>query len=231
VAYLPHLVLMAGVLATLRGAPETVEGGRAATVRLRVPGLRSRRFGGVVAPMAPWVFAAPAIAFALLPSVVGAEHASDGIALTAAITSLTALAGVAIQPLARRLEAHAQSNRAGVTGLLVLTVGLMLAAATAQADVTWLLVPCAIVLGGAYGLCLVAGLLEIGRLADDGALAGLTAVYYALTYVGFAVPYLLALAAHLAGYPLLLMIVAALALGTAMLVSRGARRGVLAPEG
>lgn len=170
--------------------------------------------------MAPWVFAAPAIAFALLPSVVGAEHAAHEIALTAAITSLTALAGVLIQPLARRLENHAQSNRAAIAELLVMTGGVALAAVTAQVDQIWLLVPCAIVLGSAYGLCLVAGLLEIGRLADEDALAGLTAAYYALTYLGFAAPYLLALAAHLASYPFLLTIAAALAFSTAVLVAR-----------
>jgi hypothetical protein len=146
-----------------------------------------------VAPMAHWVFAAPAIAFALLPSVVGAQHAAEGIAVTAAITSLTAVSGVLIQPLARRLEAHAASNRAGIVGLGVVGAGLALAAVTAQAQQVWLLVPCAILLGCAYGLCLVAGLVEVGRLAGDDDLAGLTAAYYALTYLGFAAPYLLAL--------------------------------------
>jgi hypothetical protein len=65
------------------------------------------------------------------------------------------------------------------------------------------------VLGAAYGLCLIAGLLGIQRLAEAGAVAGLTAAYYALSYLGFAVPYGLALAAHLATYPLLLAISAA----------------------
>lgn len=227
VPYLPHIVLMAVVVPVLRRAPETLAGRAQRTVRLRVSAVGSRRFRGVVAPMAPWVFAAPAIAFALLPSVVGAGHAASGIALTAAIAALTALAGVLIQPLARRLEAHTSSNRAGIAGLLVLTAGLALAAATAQVQQIWLLVPCAIVLGSAYGLCLVAGLVEVQRLAEDGALAGLTAAYYALTYLGFAAPYLLALATHLAGYPVLLSITAALALSTAGLV---AQRSAQRPE-
>jgi hypothetical protein len=81
-------------------------------------------------------------------------------------------------------------------------------------------VPCSIVLGGAYGLCLVAGLVEIQRIADQRALAGLTAVYYALTYLGFAAPYLIALGAHVTSYSILLAIAAALALATAGLVTR-----------
>jgi predicted MFS family arabinose efflux permease len=223
VAYLPHVVLMAIVLASLRDVPETV-GGPARPLRLSVPAVRHRRFLGVVAPIAPWVFTAPAIAFALLPSVVGAGHATDAVAVAAAIASVTALAGVLIQPVGRRLEARAQGNRAGVAGLLLLAAGLALGAGTAMAYQIWLLIPCAIVLGAAYGLCLIGGLLEIQRLAEAGAVAGLTAAYYALSYLGFGVPYVLALAAHVATYPVLLAITAALALATAALVTRTAAR-------
>jgi hypothetical protein len=224
VPYLAHLAVMATVLALLRSAPETVAGGARPTVRLSPPGVGSARFRGVVRPMAPWVFAAPAIAFALLPSVVGAERAASGIAITATITALCALAGVLIQPLARRLDAGAQGGRAATLGLLVLAAGLGLGAVTAQSGKTWLLAPCAVVLGAAYGLCLVAGLVEVQRLADRRALAGLTATYYALTYLGFAAPFLLAQAAHLASYTVLLTLTAALALGTAALVAHRSSR-------
>lgn len=220
VPYLPHIGLMIFVLVGLQLAPETVKGGGARAVRQALPGLRSGRFRRVVVPMAAWVFTAPAIAFALLPSVVGAGHATDGVALTATITTLTAIAGVLAQPLARRLDGKAGSNRAATTGLLVLTAGLVIAAFTAQVGESWLLVPSSIVLGLAYGLCLVAGLVEIQRLADPRALAGLTAIYYSLAYLGFAAPYLLALGAHLASYATLLAITAALALGTAAFVTR-----------
>jgi hypothetical protein len=170
--------------------------------------------------MAPWVFAAPAIAFALLPNVTGATRATNGIALTSAITALTALAGVVIQPMARRLEARLTSGRAAATGLLVCAAGIALGAVTAQSGQMWLLVPCAITLGCAYGLCLVPGLIEVQRLADHGSAAGLTAAYYVLTYLGFSVPYLLALAHGLASYPLLLAITALIAFATAALVAR-----------
>jgi MFS family permease len=218
VPYLPHLALMLFVVAVLPFAPETVSAGAARSLARALPSIRSRRFRRVVAPMAPWVFAAPAIAFALLPSVVGAGSATDGIALTAAITMLTALAGVLIQPVARRLDAHADGNRAATVGLLVVCAGLALGALTAHAHQTWLLVPNGIVLGAGYGLCLVAGLVEVQRLAHRDALAGVTAVYYALTYVGFAAPFVLALAAHVAAYTTLLLITAGLALATALWV-------------
>ena len=224
VPYLPHIFLTVVVLIMLRSAPETVAGRERRAINLSPRGARHPRFRRIVGPMAPWVFAAPAIAFALLPSVVGADKASDGIALTATVTTLCALAGVLIQPLARRLDARSDNNLAGIAGLLVLVVGLALAAITAQAQVTWLLLPSAIVLGSAYGLCLVAGLVEIGRLADQRALASLTAVYYTLTYLGFAAPYLLSLAAHVASYATLLAITAGLALATAAIVASQSAR-------
>jgi MFS family permease len=218
--YLPHLAVMAVVWVLLRRAPETVTAGRRRVPRLSTPGLRSRRFRTVVAPMAPWVFAAPAIAFALLPSLAGAGQAANGIALTAAIAALCALAGILVQPLARRLDLRPGRNRAAAAGLLVLAAGLVLGAVTAHAREVWLLVPSAIVLGCAYGMCLVAGLVEVQRLAGSNGAAGLTAIYYALTYLGFAAPYLIVLGTHLASYTVLLAVAALLALGTAALITR-----------
>ncbi len=218
VAYLPHLVLMAGVLIALRSVPETVAAPRDRRPSFSMPGIRTPRFRAVVAPMAPWVFATPAIAFALLPSIVGAGRAAEGIALTATVCAVCALAGVAIQPLARRLDRR--GSRAPAAGLLVAAVGLGLAAVTADTQDKWMLLPSAAVLGCAYGLCLVAGLTEVQRIAGQRALGGLTAGYYTLCYMGFAAPYLLALGAHVTTYPLLLTVTAALALVSAGLVVR-----------
>ena len=67
-AYLPHLFVIAAMLMVVRGAPETVDeatGGR----RLTVPeSARQMRFLWIVLPSAPWVFAAPSVAFAVLPA-------------------------------------------------------------------------------------------------------------------------------------------------------------------
>ena len=221
-AYLPHIALMIVVLVLLRDAPETHVAGARRPLRLTTPGLRHRRLRTVIAPMAPWVFAAPAIAFALLPSVVGAARVTDGIAFGAAITALTALCGVLIQPLARHLDAFSRGNRAATVGMLVLAAGLVLGAVTAHSGQVWLLVPCGILLGSAYGLCLVAGLVEVQRIAGPHELAGLTAAYYLLAYLGFAFPSLLVLAAHLTGYAVLLALVAARALATAGFLARRA---------
>lgn len=210
--YLPHVALMVAVLIGLRDVPETLQRSVPAGAAVSLPAHSARRFRRVVVPAAPWVFAAPAIAFALLPSVVGTEHAADGVALTATITCLTALAGVMIQPVARRFEAGA------LVGLMVMGAGLVLAAFAASTRETWLLFPCAILLGSAYGLCLVAGLLEVQRLAPPGALAALTATFYVFTYLGFAAPYLMTVAATAASYAVLLLIASGLAFFTAALI-------------
>lgn len=226
VPYLPHALLMLAVLALLPGAPETVVRGGGGAIGRALPTLRHPRFLKVVAPMAPWVFAAPAVAFALLPNVVGAAHAADGIALTAVVATAAAVAGVLIQPVARRLDAHATGNRAATLGLAVMVAGLALGAFTVYVHETWLLIPSSAVLGIGYGLCLVAGLVEVQRMAHPEALAGLTAIFYVLTYIGFAAPFVLALAAHLTGYITLLLITAGLALVTALWVRLQGRRPV-----
>jgi hypothetical protein len=231
VPYLPHIALMLVVLPALLPVPETLQpaiqagGARAST---RLPAASARRFRRLVVPMAPWVFAAPAIAFALLPSIVGVGHSANGVALTAALTALTALAGVLIQPLARRLDVGARDHAAGLVGLAVLAAGLALAAVAADVREDWLLFPCAIVLGSAYGLCLVAGLLEVQRLAPEGALASLTATFYVFTYLGFAAPYLMAVAAGATSYEVLLVLASGLALLTAIVVGAAAREPAVA---
>jgi len=105
----------------------------------------------------------------------------------------------------------------------VLATGLALGALAAAVHETWLLVPCSLVLGSAYGLCLVAGLVEVQRLGPERALGALTAAYYALTYIGFAAPYLMTLASGAASYAVLLLIASGLAVLTAGVVRQGAK--------
>jgi hypothetical protein len=120
--------------------------------------------------------------------------------------------------LARRLEATRLRSAGALVGLLVLAGGLALSALTAAVHETWLLAPCAMLLGGAYGLCLVAGLLEVQRLAPERSVGALTASYYAVAYIGFAAPFVLALGANLASYPVLLIAASALAISTALMI-------------
>jgi MFS family permease len=218
--YLPHLLLMVVVLALLRAAPadDRSAWSWARTVPRPRLSIRSHpRFRGFVVPLAPWAFAAPVIAFSLLPAVAGVGQRDHGLILAAAITAITALTGAAVQPVARRLGLAPVVL--ACTSLVALAAGLGLGVATVDGQHDWLLVPTGLVMGFAYGLCLVAGLIEVQRLAAPRELARATSVYYALTYLGFAAPYLLTRAHAVASYPTLLTLVAGLALATAATVA------------
>jgi hypothetical protein len=225
-AYLPHLTVMVTALVLLAGAPETITSaphdlslGRL----LRVPTAAHVRFRGIVAPSAPWVFAAPSIAFAVLPGLVAHRTGSFQVGFAAIIAGLTLALGVVIQPLARRLD-RTDDAPGTIVGLGAICGGLLLGAWAAHQQSWPLVIPAAMLLGGGYGLCLVSGLLEIQRLANPQDLASLTAIYYALTYVGFAAPIVLAELERLTSAPRLLVLTAVMALLTIGKVRRTQRR-------
>jgi hypothetical protein len=93
--------------------------------------------------------------------------------------------------VARRIDTPS-SARASVVALVIVAAGMALAAWASVALSLPLGVVAAVVLGTGYGLALVAGLSEVARIAGPGELAGLTAVFYSLTYLGFFVPMVLA---------------------------------------
>jgi hypothetical protein len=213
-AYLPHLIVMAIAIPWLWRSTETVvvtAAGPSLTARLRVPAARRSRFVAVVLPLAPWVFGAPSVAFAVLPTLVSSRTHGYAIIFAGAVGGLTLGAGVVIQPLARRLD-RVDDARGVIAGLAAVTVGMVLAAVAADTLDLVLVVLAAAALGVGYGLGLVSGLLEVQRIAAPAELAGLSAVFYVLTYVGFAIPVALAHLTGLAGYPTLLAALAALSL-------------------
>jgi MFS family permease len=223
-AYIPHLLIAAVLLPGLWQAPETVRdpSGPGFAQRLRVRGVGHRRFLGVVLPAAIWVFAAPSVAFAILPSLVSSHVGGYAIVFGAVAAVLTLGTGVLVQPLARRLDHPGQVSGA-LFGLAATAAGVLLGAAAAAAGSPVLALLATLPLGAGYGLGLVSGLLETQRLAGPGQLAGLTAVYYALTYVGFGLPLLLAELHRFAGYPLMLGATAAVAAACGVVVAANGR--------
>jgi hypothetical protein len=185
---------MVVALLALAGAPETiVPASRRVSLSgmLRVPGAGHVRFRRIVAPSAPWVFAAPSIAFAVLPGLVARSTGGFQVGFAALVAGLTLALGVLVQPVAHRL-AHGDDVRGLVVGLGAVGLGLLAGALAASAHSWVLVIPAAILLGCGYGLTLVSGLLEVQQIADPEDLAGLTALFYALTYIGFAAPIVLA---------------------------------------
>ncbi len=90
---------------------------------LRIPAEKRARFFGVVAPSAPWVFGALAIAYVITPALIGPKVGGDQVAFATLLTVVALAAGALVQPLVRRI--------AVVTGgrQLVLGLGLTFLAA------------------------------------------------------------------------------------------------------
>lgn len=186
--YLPHLVLTLVVAVIAWDAPElpTARTSGAASRRTEVwQAMRSRPFVLGIALTAPWVFGAASTSFATLPTFV--EIGIAPIAVTGSLAGLTLWTGVAIQPFGRRLG---DARLIITAGLAATAAGLGLGIALAHSGLPWLLIPAAILLGIGYGLILVGGLTTIERLAHPDDLGTLNAIFYSLTYLGFAAPLL-----------------------------------------
>jgi MFS family permease len=234
--YVPHLLVMVASLVLLAGAPETVgrRSGREQPAqrrrsRARFADLVQPRFVRVVVPFAPWVFAAPAIAFAFLPGAIGDHPHGATVAFASAVAGATAVIGVLVQPVGRPLNAKTD-GRGAAAGLSLVVAGLLVGVLATATQSPFFVLVAALLLGGAYGLCLVSGLLEVQRIAHPDDLASLTAVYYAFTYLGFAAPIVLAELAPVASHQALLAGTAVLAALTLLVVVVQARRHPLAPR-
>ena len=186
VPYLPHLAL--GVVARAgaapgprRGAPRAPDG-----PLLRLPRVaRSPRFVRTVAIVAPWVFACAAFSFAVLPGETGGATvllAGAGGALTLVHRRRGPAGGQAARgPAARSRPARSGSSRRRPAS----RVGIAALAGDSRA----LVLVAAPLFGVGYGCCLISGLTETERIAGAGELGATVSVFYALSYLGFAAPY------------------------------------------
>lgn len=211
VPFAVHAVLLGTMLAIVRRVPDTGERAAATIARplLRIELDRAawRRFLRGVAPMAPFVFALPAIPTAALPSMLDGGLGRAPIAYTGFLCVLTLFAGVLAQPVTRQLGPACAAR----LGLVVGAVGVALGAIAVASQTATLLLVVAPIMGAAYGMCMTAGLHMVQRLAAPDARGGITGLYYVLTYLGFAAPFLLALATRIT--------TAALALGATAVVT------------
>jgi predicted MFS family arabinose efflux permease len=226
--YVVHAVLALAALSLLWRAPETRTAPAAGSLwsLLKVPAVAHRRFLRVVLPMAPWVFGSAGIAYAVTPQLVGDRLGNWGLAYATLLTVCTLGTGALVQPLAKRLDS-VSTARAIVVAMVLMSAGVGLSAVVADVGSPWLGLLDGVLLGAAYGIAVVSGLLEIQRIAALGGgadLAGLTGVYYAAAYVGFLLPTVLAAVAGLAPYVVLLGAVAAVTLACTVVVLASSRR-------
>jgi MFS family permease len=205
-----------------RPTPPVDEPDGSRAVVSRTGGARHPRFRRVIIPMAPWIFGSTGVAYAIMPEIVSDKLGSWSLAYSTLLTVCTIGAGVGIQPIAKRLD-RTTSARAVVVSMVVMCAGLACSAVAAALRSPWLALGTALVLGTAYGIAVVSGLLELRRLARPEELAQLTGIYYALAYVGFLLPSLLAALSGVAGYPVLLAGLAVLALTGTLVIVRHSR--------
>jgi MFS family permease len=221
--YLVHIGLTAVALPFLSRSPEPAK--RAVARRAaRFGGTRHPRFRRVIMPMAPWIFGSLGVAYATMPQIVSSRLGSWGLAYSTLLTVCTLGAGIGIQPIAKRLD-RAGTARAVLVAMVVMCTGLALSAVAAAVRSPLLVLVTALVLGTAYGIAIVSGLLELRRLARPDELAELTGAYYALAYVGFLLPSLLAALSDVMSYPAMLTGLAVLALGGTLFITRHSTSG------
>lgn len=151
------------------------------------PSVRRRRLRVLIIPMAPWVFATAAVAYAILPQAMASHLGHYALLYATALTVITLGAGMLAQPVARRLD-HPVTPHAMQTAMALVVAGLAAAAAAVIAGNPLIAAAAAVALGGGYGIALLAGLLEVQRIAAPEQLASLTGGYYALSYIGFLLP-------------------------------------------
>lgn len=185
----------------------------------------SSHFWTRIGPMAPWVFACPAISMVILPTLIKEQISGAAIAFTGIICGVTLGTGVIVQQPARRLEAR-HTGLVTVLGMLATLLGLLLTVFILDHPSVTLVVVAAVVLGAGYGLNLVGGLTRVERSSPGTELAMTNAVFYSLTYVGFVVPTVVAVLVHHwseATVLLGLAVLAVLSLITGVLAQRAAR--------
>ncbi|WP_084161669.1 MFS transporter [Nocardia sp. BMG51109] len=226
-AYLVNLALCLAGTAWVARAPETLapqENPGRLIDDLKVPVSGHRRFRGVALPVAVWVFASVGTSYAVLPTLLADQVRGAPIAFSALLTVLTLGTGFALQSMARRID-RPGTARTSIVALILVSAGMVVAAVAAATLTLWVALVAALILGAGNGMGLVAGLQEIERLAEPGDLAGLTAVFYSVSYIGFGLPALLAFLHQAvgAGYPWMLGAGALVAIACLAVVVRNYR--------
>ena len=217
-AYVLHILLTVITAVWLLKTPET-RPPRGATVKdtfldlsirdmlhmLHIPSAAHRRFSRIVLPVAPWVFGCAGAAYALLPQLLSDSAGDAPIAFSGLMTVITLGCGVGIQMFGKVIDTH-RSARASAVAMAVITAGTIFGAIAARTLSLPLGITSAAVMGAGYGLALVAGLSEVQRIAGKDDLAGLTAVFYSVSYTGFFIPMAFSALAPYIGFTALFLI-------------------------
>ena len=194
--YLPHLVVCVAALILLRPASPGARIHRMPTVATTAHPDRSltHRLFWVSLPFGPWIFGTASIGLAYLPAVVAAHAGAQRLAFAAIATALPAFTGLLVQPLVARAAANRHASQLLLRVMVVVVVALLGATWAASAATVWAVFIAASLLGVAYGAALYAGIADIQHAARPAQLGVATSSFQAISYLGFAFPYLLTLA-------------------------------------
>ena len=164
-------------------------------------------------PMALWVFSCATTTFVVLASRV-ADRVESGVLLPGIAALVTLIPGLGAQMLGRRFS---WGPRAGITGAVLAAVGMAAAGLGGAAPPFWLFIVASLVLGTAYGLCLQQGLVDVERLTPAGSRGTVIGIFYVFTYLGFGLPVLLEALLPTLGAVVPLLVLAGLAVLSALL--------------
>jgi MFS family permease len=228
--YVVHaVVLVQSIVAVVVARPEPAK--RSAWSTFNHPPRDERRLPlgfAHIAVVAPWVFTFPSVSHAVLPALVRAKVGPLSVVFAGVVTATTLLSGVLVQPMLQRWPLRSASTFGLSTGAAGLLCGALAAAAVWPPGVLL----AAVLLGSGYGGCLIAGLRFVEATTTAASRGRVTGVYYALTYLGFAAPLLLAALAKWTGEVASLLVAFALASATLLWSRRfmpGAKRNPVPP--
>ncbi len=211
--YLAHIVVMALGLAAVRSVPETAQLPPAAGVTREAPsaaqGLAWAELSVLVPllPSAPWAFGLPAVSMVILPALMRPLVARP-VLYSAFVAAATLFTGVLVQPLTSRL-----GRRADVIGLGLGALGILLGALAVTVRAPSLVFVVALLVGAGYGLVMTTGLRQVSQRVPPHARGTVVGLYYVLTYVGFGLPFVYALATQALGDVRMLQLTALVAFG------------------
>jgi MFS family permease len=195
--YVAHAIAMALALIGVRPVPETAAAATARTIRTDdrprpTAGGIGRRELSVLAqllPIAPWAFGFAAVTIAILPGLMR-PRVDRPVLYSAFVIVTTLLSGVLVQPLTQRI-----GRRADLAGLAAGAAGVVLGSHAVTTGAPALVFVVAVLVGAGYGLVMTTGLLEISARVAKESRGTAVGIYYVLTYVGFALPFVHATAA------------------------------------
>jgi MFS family permease len=224
--YLVHLMVAFVALALLSTYSSNQDPWRGTTLPRRpseLESLKSPRFRRLILPVGPWVFGVAAISYVVVPSSLTSVLGGSILPYTTALALLTLTVGFVSQELARRLNARTLPLALPV-GMAITTTGLVIASVSVAWSSPMLGLLASLILGASYGIVLLGGLLETQRSSFDRDLATMTGLYYALAYLGFLFPAILATVSKMIDTPVALSALAALALVTTLSITRQNRK-------